>query len=121
MGLVNSGEYSVRFGSTVSAEVVAGTYGSSTTLSFISPSTSTAQGRNVYVAVNGQQYVQVVDTSDDFTFYSITLSGLSPNSGPTTGETDVVISGTDFVTTSDTIQVKVDHQSGEWVPREIQK
>ena len=75
----------------LAGEIVIGSYVSHTGLRFTSPSASLSTDRTFLVAVNGQQYVPLVQ--ENFTFYELNVANtvLTPRSGPISGDTSVLI------------------------------
>ncbi len=84
----------VSFGANLATNVVVA---SSTSLTATSPAASSAYGGMVNVLLTTVNGTSAVVSADQFTYISpVAVTGLSVQTGPTSGGTQVVITGTDF-------------------------
>jgi hypothetical protein len=89
-----TGVTAVDFGTTAASFV----FNSDTSITAVSPTTAAG---TVDVSVTTAGGTSAASASDQFTFYALpTVTNLSPSSGPVTGGTNVIITGTGFTTTT---------------------
>ena len=76
------------------------TVNSATSITIVTPATVTTGVANVQVTTTGGGVSSTAGTGDDFTYTATvpTITVLNPATGPTTGGTSVVITGTGFIT-----------------------
>jgi hypothetical protein len=91
-----TGATAVDFGATAGTGLVVN---SATSISITSPAGTS--GTTVDVTVVGPDGTSATSPADKFTYEGVpTVSGVSPNSGPTTGGTHVTVTGTNFTDAS---------------------